>query len=56
MSAQVLDHTSQTTHAQPAIVDRPGWVGQAWRRMRQTVREMNYASRRIAELNATLDR
>ena len=56
MSAQVLDHTSQTTDSQPATLDRPGWIGQAWRRTRQTVREMNYASRRIAELNATLDR
>ncbi|HEX4059524.1 MAG TPA: hypothetical protein VHY58_00765 [Streptosporangiaceae bacterium] len=57
MSAQVIDHTSQTTTAPPlTVTDRPGRLGQAWRRVRQTVHEMNYASRRIAELNAALDR
>ncbi|MGH3158972.1 MAG: hypothetical protein ACRDNF_20700 [Streptosporangiaceae bacterium] len=47
MSAQVLERTAQTTTA------RPGRLAQAWRRARQTVSEMNYAVRRLTELNAT---
>jgi hypothetical protein len=47
MSAQVLEHTVQTTPA------RSGRLTQAWRRVRQTVGEMNYAVRRLTELNAT---
>jgi hypothetical protein len=56
MSAQVMDHVSQTTTAAPAVTGHPGRLAQVWRRVRQTVHEMNYASGRIAELNATLDR
>ena len=56
MSAQVIQDRPQVSTEVPATTDGPGRLGQAWRRMRQTVQEMNYASRRVAELHATLDR
>jgi hypothetical protein len=31
---------------------RHGWLQRAWLRIRRTVREMNYANRRLAEIQA----
>jgi hypothetical protein len=49
MSAQVLEHTTQTTTTTTA---RPGRLAQAWRWVRQTISEMNYGVQRLTELNA----
>jgi hypothetical protein len=57
MSAQLIQDraetiTAQTSTAQPAVATSQGRVRGAWRRVRQTIGEMNYATGRIAEMQA----
>ena len=55
--------TAQFTHEGTRTTDdragRPAWRGRlrgAWHRIRLTVQEMNYASRRVVERAGTLER
>jgi hypothetical protein len=53
MSAQLAHEVTQTrTAEQAAAAGRRGLRG-AWRRIRLTVQEMNYATRRITELQTS---
>jgi hypothetical protein len=56
MSAQIIEDRPQVTTEGPATPASQGRLRGAWRRVRNTVADMNYASRRIVELNATVDR
>jgi hypothetical protein len=52
MSVQLIHEVTQPrTAVQPAAAGRGGFRG-AWRRIRRTVQEMNYATRRMTELQA----
>jgi hypothetical protein len=52
MSAQLTFERSPATTAGPAAPVRHGWLQRAWLRILRTVREMNYANRRLAEVQA----
>jgi hypothetical protein len=50
MSAHVI-HDEIPVTTQPATAGR-GWLRSAWHRIRLAVQEMNYASRRVVEVQA----
>jgi hypothetical protein len=59
MSAQLTRKGTQVTRqgtadrmTRPAAQASPGWLRAACRRIRLTIQEMNYASRRVAERQA----
>ena len=52
MSAQLTFERGPATTALPAAPARHGWLQRAWLRILRTVREMNYANRRLAEVQA----
>ena len=47
MSAQFTHGLTQATTADPITWPRLGRLGRAWYRIRFTIQEMNYASRRM---------
>jgi hypothetical protein len=52
MSALLTDEGTQARTTQTVVsADRGGFRG-AWHRIRRTVQEMNYASRRVVEVQA----
>ena len=52
MSAQLTFERVPATTALPAAPARHGWRQRAWLRILRTVREMNNANRRLAEVQA----
>jgi len=52
MSAQLTRVETQATTTDPIARTGRGRLRGAWPRIRGTVQEMNYASRRVAELHA----
>lgn len=52
MSAQFTLKGSHVATRQPVATGRPGWLRRTWLRSLQTVQEMNYANRRITEVQA----
>jgi hypothetical protein len=52
MSAQFTHEVTQVTTADPVAQLRLGRLRRAWYRIRFTIQEMNYASRRVVELQA----
>jgi hypothetical protein len=55
MSAQFTHKVTQTTTADPFARAGLGWLRIAWYRIRFAVQEMNYAARRVVEVQRTLD-
>jgi hypothetical protein len=52
MSAQLTHEGTQAKTTQPATPAGRGRLRSAWHRIRLTVAEMNYATRRVVELQA----
>ena len=52
MSAQLTHEGTQARTTQPAASTGRGQLRSAWHRIRLTVQEMNYAARRVIELQA----
>jgi len=52
MSAQLTDERIQARTTEPTALADRGRLRGAWRRIRLTVQEMNYASQRVVELQA----
>jgi hypothetical protein len=52
MSAQITSEVTQATTTDPTARIGLGRLRGAWYRIRFTVQEMNYASRRVLELQA----
>lgn len=52
MSAQVMHEAMQDTTTSPAASSGAGRLQGAWHRIRSAVAEMNYATRRVAEVQA----
>ena len=52
MSAQLTHEGTQAKTTQPATPADRGRLRSAWHRIRLTVAEMNYATRRVVELQA----
>jgi len=52
MSAQLTFERVPATAAGTAAPARHGWLQRAWLRILRTVQEMNYANRRLAEVQA----
>ena len=52
MSAQFTHQVTQATTTDPIARARLGRLHRAWYRIRFTLQEMNYASRRVVELQA----
>jgi hypothetical protein len=52
MSAQLTHQGIQARTTQPAVSASAGRLRSAWHRFRLSVAEMNYASRRLVELQA----
>jgi hypothetical protein len=52
MSAQLTCEGTQDRTAKPVTPPRRERLREAFRRIHQTIREMNYASRRVVELHA----
>ena len=51
MPAQLTHQAIQVRTNRPAT-GRPGWFRVAWLRIRSSLRDMNYASRRVVEVQA----
>ena len=52
MSAQVIHEGTQASPTEQAVPAGRGRLGGAWHRIRRTVAEMNYAARRVVEVQA----
>jgi hypothetical protein len=52
MSAQLIHDAGQTTMTHPTTSAGLGRLGSAWRQFRLAVAEMNYAARRVVEIQA----
>jgi hypothetical protein len=52
MSAQFTLKGPHVVARQPVTTSRPGWFRRAWFRSLRTVQEMNYANRRLTEVQA----
>jgi hypothetical protein len=52
MSAQLIHEGIQATTAQPTTPAGAGRLRSAWQQIRAAVAEMNYAARRLVELQA----
>jgi len=52
MSAQLTHQGFQAKTTQPAVSATAGRLRSAWHQVRRSVAEMNYTSRRLAELQA----
>ena len=52
MTAQLTHEGIQARTTQPATAADRGRLRGAWQRFRLTIQEMNYASRRVVELQA----
>jgi hypothetical protein len=52
MSAQLTHEVTHATTTEPTVPAGRGRLRSAWHRIRMTVEEMNYATRRIVELQA----
>lgn len=52
MSAQLMHETVPGTTIEPAAATKRGPLATVWHRILMAVREMNYASRRIVEVQA----
>jgi hypothetical protein len=52
MTAQLIHEGTQAQTTQAATPVGGGRLRQAWYRIRLTIQEMNYASRRVVELQA----
>jgi hypothetical protein len=52
MSAQLMHETVPAATIEPAATTSRGPLGRAWNRILLAVREMNYAARRIVEVQA----
>jgi hypothetical protein len=52
MTALLTHEGTQIRTTEPATPPGRGWLREAFRRIRLTVQEMNYASRRVTELQA----
>ena len=52
MSALLTHQGTQASTTEPASPARRGWLRRTSHRIRQTVQEMNYATRRLTELQA----
>jgi hypothetical protein len=55
MSARSTHQVTQATTADPITWTRPERLRIAWYRIRFIVQEMNYAARRVVEVQRTLD-
>jgi hypothetical protein len=52
MTTQLAPEGTAARTTQPAVPARPGWLRRAWHQIRAAAAEMNYASRRVVELQA----
>jgi hypothetical protein len=52
MSAPPTLERARVAAAEPATQAHHGWLRRAWLRIRRTVQEMNYANRRLMEVQA----
>jgi hypothetical protein len=52
MSVQLALEVTLDRTAQPIAPARHGWLRRAWQQILRTVREMNYADRRLVEVQA----
>jgi len=52
MSAQFTLKGPRVAASEPVVQSRPGWLRRAWLGSLRTVQEMNYASRRVTEVQA----
>jgi hypothetical protein len=52
MSALLTHQGTQPAATEPTAPAGPGWLRRALHRVRLTVQEMNYATRRLTELQA----
>ncbi|HEY3873161.1 MAG TPA: hypothetical protein VGM10_32695 [Actinocrinis sp.] len=52
MSVQSTSRGTQATMTDPARWTKPGRLRSVWYRIRFTVQDMNYAARRVVELQA----
>ena len=52
MSALLTHEGTQASTTEPTAPAGRGWLRGAWHRIRLTVQEMNYAARRVVELQA----
>ena len=52
MTAQLAPEGTTARTTQPAVSARPGSLRRAWHQIRATVAEMNYAARRVVEVQA----
>jgi hypothetical protein len=52
MTAQLTYEGTQARTTEPTTPAGRGWLRNAWHRIRLTIQEMNYASRRVVELQA----
>jgi hypothetical protein len=52
MSALLTHEGTQPSTTRPTAPAGRGWLRGAWHRIRLTVQEMNYAARRVVELQA----
>ncbi len=52
MTAELTRKETQALRTRSATPAGRGWLLEAWHRIHLTIQEMNYASRRVAELQA----
>ncbi len=52
MTAQLIHDGTQATTTQPTTPAGPGQLRRAWHQIRSAVAEINYAGRRVVELEA----
>jgi hypothetical protein len=52
MSAQLTHEATQATTTSPIAGTGAGRLRSAWNRIRSAIQEMNYAARRVAEIQA----
>jgi hypothetical protein len=52
MTAQLIHEEAQATTTQPTAADAGARLRRAWHLIRLTAADMNYAARRVAELQA----
>ena len=52
MSALLTHEGTRPTTAEPTAPAGRGWLRRAWHRVHMTVQQMNYATRRVVELQA----
>jgi hypothetical protein len=52
MSAQFTLKGPLVAAREPVVPGRPGWLRRTWFRSLRTVQEMNYANRRLVEVQA----